>query len=37
MRTIARWNLLRIDLRVVAVLGLSLLLVACNNGGTPAY
>jgi predicted small secreted protein len=32
MRTIARWNLGRFDLRTLVVLGLSLLLAACNNG-----
>jgi len=37
MRTMARWNLQRFDLRTLVVLGLSLLLAACNNGGKPGY
>jgi hypothetical protein len=37
MTTIARRNMLRIDLWLLALLGLSLVLAACNNGGTPAY
>jgi len=37
MRTVARSNLRRFDLRLLIVIGLSLMLVACNNGGKPAY
>jgi hypothetical protein len=37
MRTIARRNLEISDLRTLVVLGLSLLLAACNNGGKPGY
>ena len=37
MRMIVAAGLERIDLRFVLVLGLSLLLAACNNGGGPTY
>jgi hypothetical protein len=35
--TITRSNLGRFDLRALVLLGLSLLLAACNNGGKPGY
>jgi hypothetical protein len=37
MKIIARWNLSQLDLRMLAVLGLALVLAACNNGGNAAY
>ena len=37
MRTAARWKPQRFDLRMLVALGLALVLVACSNGGRPAY
>jgi len=37
MRTVARWNLSRSDLRILVMLGLSLVLAACNSSGKPGY
>jgi hypothetical protein len=37
MRTIARRNFDRFDLRLIVALGLSLVLAACGNGGKPGY
>jgi hypothetical protein len=37
MRPVARWNFRRFDLCTLLVLGLSLVLAACNNGGKPGY
>jgi len=37
MRTVIRWWLWRIDPRLLIVFGLSLVVVACNKGGTPGY
>jgi len=37
MRTVTRWRLWRFDPRLLIVSGLSLILVACNKGGTPGY
>lgn len=37
MKTVPRWNLQRFDLRALVVIGLSLVLAACNNAGKPGY
>jgi hypothetical protein len=37
MRTIARLDPRRIDLRLLVSLGIALVLAACNNGGTTRY
>ena len=37
MRTVHRWMLERSGLIVMLAFGLSLVLAACKNGGSPAY
>ena len=37
MKIIARRNLSLLDLRMLVVIGLTVVLAACNNGGNAAY